>query len=228
MADADRLEGVEIDFVSGAKPDDEVRLLGVRGREELSRLFEFDFLVQRSARYTDDDIDDLLAAPCAITLGPKPGDVVHGLLSSIEVIDMARTVAPVYRARLVPKAWLLTQTLRSQIYQNTNVPDMVTAILKSYGLQSGDDFEVTNSNATTSPTREYIVQYQESDWDFIQRWLEHEGYFYWFQHSKTGEKLCISDTNQSATPIDDPSTISYRERNNLSAGRRARRSGRGR
>jgi type VI secretion system secreted protein VgrG len=220
MADDKRLEGVEIKFLSGAMPKDDVRLRGVVGREQISRLFEFDLLLSRKGeRYTDDQLDALLKAPCAITLGPRPGDVVHGLLSSIEVIDATRTAEPVYLARMVPKAWLLAQSRSSRIYQNTNVPDMVGKILTGYGLASGTDFEIHNLNAAKSPVREYIVQYQESDWDFIQRWLEQEGFFYWFSHGKSGEKLIIADTNDPATPIDDPSHVSYRERNNLSTGR---------
>ena len=65
-----------------------MRLISVVGRERLSRLFEFDLLLSRKGeRYTDDELDDLLKAPCAIALGPRPGDVVHGLLSAIEVLD---------------------------------------------------------------------------------------------------------------------------------------------
>jgi type VI secretion system secreted protein VgrG len=220
MADDNRLEGVEIKFVSGAQPNDDVRLRGVVGRERLSRLFEFDLLISRKGeRYTDDQLDALLKAPCAITLGPRPGDVVHGILSSVEVVDGTRSSEPVYYARMVPKAWLIAQSKSSRVYQNTNVPDMVGKILKGYGMAEGTDFEIHNTNAAKSPVREYVVQYQESDWDFIQRWLEQEGFFYWFQHEKKGEKLVISDSNQAATPIDDPSHISYRERNNLSTGR---------
>jgi type VI secretion system secreted protein VgrG len=220
MAEDDRLEGIEIRFVSGATPNDDVRLRGALGRERLSQLFEFDLVFTRKGEpYTDDQLDALLKAPCAIVLGPKPGDVVHGLLSSIEFVDSPRGIEPRYLARMVPKAWLLTLTASSRVYQNTSVPVMVGKILQGYGMVEGTDFEIHNQNAAKSPVREYIVQYQETDWDFIQRWLEQEGFFYWFSHSKNREKLIIADTNQPATPIDDPSHVSYRERNNLSTGR---------
>ena len=63
------------------------------------------------------------------------------------------------------------------------------------------------------------MQYEESDWDFVQRWLDHEGFFYWFDHGPDAEKLIIAQENSDATPIDDPPAISYRDRNNLSTGR---------
>ncbi len=221
MADDDnRLEGVEIAFKSGAMPKEDIRLVGVWGRESISRLFEFDLVFTRvGGPFTDNELDDLLKAPCSVALGPRAGDVVHGLLERIELVDAARTVSARYRAKLVPNVWLLTLSRASCLYQDTTVPDMVRTILGRYGMKEGSHFDVLVTRTAKSPKREYVVQYQESDWDFIQRWLEHEGYFYWFSHEKSGEKLVISDDNEDATVIDDPSSISYRERNNLSTGR---------
>lgn len=221
MADDDKsLESIQIKFASGALPDDDVRLRGVWGRESLSRLFEFDLMLHRPERYTEDQLDQLLKAPCAIALGPRKGDVVHGLLQSIECLDHERNVGARYLAKLVPNIWLLTMTRTSRLYQDMTVPEMVTKILKSYGL-TDENFVVRINRSAKSPKREYIVQYQESDWDFIQRWLEHEGFFYWFDHGGAAEKLIIADENTDASPIEDPEVISYRERNNLSSGRAA-------
>jgi type VI secretion system secreted protein VgrG len=220
MADDDdkSLESIQIRFASGALSDDPVRLRGVWGRERLSRLFEFDLLLQRPARYTEDELDQLLKAPCAIALGPRKGDIVHGLLQHIEAIDHERSSSARYIARMVPNLWLLTMTRSSKLYQDMTIPEMVSKILKTYGLTSAN-FDIRVNRAAKSPTREYIVQYQESDWAFIERWLEHEGFFYWFQHGDDAEKLIIADENDDATPIEDPDIISYRERNNLSSGR---------
>ena len=77
-----------------------------------------------------------------------------------------------------------------------------------------------------SPKREYVVQYQESDWDFIQRWLEHEGFFYWFAHGEERrEARHLGRATRTRRPSTTRHALSYRERNNLSTGRRRRRSG---
>jgi type VI secretion system secreted protein VgrG len=201
-------------------PDDKPLLLGVHGRERISRLFELDLVIARPAgHYTDDELDQLLKAPCALTLGPRPGDVVHGLLERIELIDSERHALARYVVRVVPNVWLLTLEHKSRIYQDTTVPDLVRTVLSTYGLKEGTHFRVSMRHPAKSPKHEYLVQYQESDWDFLQRWLEHEGFFYWFSHSAEGEMLVITDDNGDATPIEDPATVSYRERNNLSTGR---------
>lgn len=214
MAEERRLEGVQIAFVCGAMPDEQIVLRGVHGRERLSHLFEFDLILSRAAGpLTPEQLDTLLSSPCAIAMGPKPGDVVHGLLERVELIDATRNVAARYLARMVPTVWMLTLARSNRIFQETTIPKMVEEILSMYGLSKGTDFDLLISGAP--PEREYIVQYQESDWDFIQRWLEHEGYFYWFEHHEDGEKLIIADANADATPIEDPEVLSYRERNNL-------------
>ena len=206
-----------IRFASGAVPGDaDVLLMGVYGRESLSRLFEYDLRIERPKPYTDDELDDLLKAPCAITLGPRKGDVVHGLLKSIEALDSADSAHARYVATMVPNLWLLTLTQTSRLFQDVTVPEMITKVLKSYGLGTSN-FDIRNNVAAKSPKREYVVQYEESDWDFIQRWLEHEGFFYWFEHGSDAEKLVISDQNSDAAAISDPESISYRGRNNLVA-----------
>jgi type VI secretion system secreted protein VgrG len=218
MANKDALESIPIGFVCGAMPDDPVEAHGLWGRERISRLFEFDILLARPKPYTDDELDTLLKSPCALAMGTNNGDVVHGILERVRALDASRSVAARYIARLVPTVWLLTLSRTSRIYQNMSVPDMVRSILSSYGLKEDEHFEVRVNIDKKSPVREYIAQYQESDWDFIQRWLEQEGFFYWFKHTKTGEVLVIADDNADATPIASPTVISYRERNNLSTG----------
>ncbi|AUX44348.1 hypothetical protein SOCE26_058120 [Sorangium cellulosum] len=218
MADGGLHEASNIAFASGAMPGVRIELRGVWGRERLSRLFEYDLILMRKREedpFTDDELDALLKAPCAISMGPRVGDQVHGLLESIELIDVTREVAPRYHARLVPSVWPLTVARSCRVYQDTTIPDMVTELLQLYGLSPGEDFELRILGDT--PEYEYVVQYQESEWDFIQRWLEREGYFYWFEHSGSGDKLIIADSNAAVTPIKAPSTISYREINNLGA-----------
>jgi type VI secretion system secreted protein VgrG len=69
-----------------------------------------------------------------------------------------------------------------------------------------------------------VVQYEESDWDFLQRWLEHEGLYTWFEHGGPTDTLLVGDSAGDATPIADSSAprgasaLRYRSANNLDAG----------
>ena len=214
------MQSVSLTFAAGRLRPGEVRLLGVRAREWISRLFEIDLYLERGAGpFTDDELDTLFSVPVAVALGPSPGDVFRGVLAGIRRLDASRSEAGLYVARVVPTAWLLTLARTNRIFQDLTVPEVVASVLAGYRLAPERDYLILARGK--SPKREYVVQYEESDWDFIQRWLEHEGLYYWFEHHGEREVLVISDSAGDATPIQDPSAIRYLSRNNLDAGAEA-------
>ncbi len=218
MADGQSKLGIHLGFFSKSLKGDPqpLALLGVDAHEELSQLFTFNLLLFRGGDpLTEKQLVSLVRDPCVIALGNRKTDVVHGVLASIEHVAGARHEGNWYRAVMRPTISLADRGRRNAIYQDTTVPDMVTQILTSYGLSKGKDFDVHSDNAKKSPKHEYIVQYEESDWHFIERWLEKEGFFYWFTHSAEGVGLVIADSNGAATPIDDPHAISFRGESNL-------------
>lgn len=214
MAD-ERQKPLILGFLSKALDDTGLQLLGVQGREELSRPFEFELLLLRhGAPLGLEVLEELVRQPAVIAFGQGERDLVHGVITSVEHLDGTRFKGAAYVAKLVPQTSLLDFSKRSAIYQATTVKDMVTGLLSDHGL-GGSDVSFMVANEAKSPAHDYIVQYQESDWGFISRWLEHEGFFYWFEHSAKGAKLMIADENSDASRIADPSNISFRERNNL-------------
>ena len=62
--------------------------------------------------------------------------------------------------------------------------------MASAGLGT-DDYEIHTVGKYVP--REYVVQYKESDFNFISRLMEHAGIYYYFEHDDTREKLVISD-----------------------------------
>lgn len=203
-----------LSFLSGGLPPERLRLLGARGRESISRLFEIElFFVADREPLSDDEIDALLEAPCAVSLGPASCDVMYGILRRVHGLDTQGTQEARYVATMVPTAYLLTLARTNRIFQNMTVPAMVASILDQYGLAAGSDYQISVTGSY--PSREYVVQYEESDWDFIQRWLEAEGIFYWFEHAGGRDVLRIADSNECATPIAEPRQVRYHQPNNL-------------
>ncbi len=213
-------DGIQLGFYTSTFPDEPtaLSLLGAFGREELSRLFEYRLLLGRYGEpLSEEELAGLVTDPCVIALGNRAGDLVHGVLSEIEHVEGTRASRSYYVAKLVPYTSLLTLGKRSSIYQEITVPELIEAVLGAYGLSKGRDFDIRIAHDAKSPKHEYIAQYNESDWDFLQRWLEREGWFYWFTHTKKGAQLVIADDNGDATAIEDPTHIRYRERNNLAS-----------
>jgi type VI secretion system secreted protein VgrG len=56
----------------------------------------------------------------------------------------------------------------------------------------------------------YMVQYGESDFNFVSRLMEEEGIFYFFSHSNGSHKLVLADDIGSVSPLPNgPTTIAY-------------------
>ena len=106
-----------------------------------------------------------------------------------------------YRAEVVPKVWLLTQKSQSRIFQQMNVPDIITKVLAG--------FEFKNELQETYEPRNYCVQYRETDWDFISRLMEEEGIFYYFVHTESEHKLVLADTPASHRDCPGMASVTY-------------------
>ncbi len=220
MAENDR-QGIHLGFFSKTQKADPapLALIGVDGCEQVSDLFAFDLLLYRRADPLEEEqLAALVADPCVIALGVKKTDLFHGVLASIEHMGGAKGRGTFYKAHFVSHLHLLAMGRRSAIYQETTVPEMIEAILGSYGLVKDKTFSFHVSQEKKSPKHEYIVQYNESDWHFIERWLEKEGFFYWLRHTAEGVSLHIADSIADASQLDEPKCIPYRERNNLALG----------
>ncbi|MFO0612385.1 MAG: type VI secretion system tip protein TssI/VgrG [Polyangiaceae bacterium] len=213
----DGLESVHIGLRSEAAERGELLLLGVRGADEMNGLYELDLVFGREKgplRATQ--IDALFAAPCAVSLGPTRDDLVRGVLSALRQVDTVAGEPAVYVARLVPTAALLTLSRTNRIFHDLTVPELAASVLSGYGLVPGKHFRVEGTKRDVR--REYIAQYQESDWDFLQRWLEHDGLSSWFEQTTAGERLVIAEAGAGSSRIAAPSAIGYRARSNKSTG----------
>ena len=97
-----------------------------------------------------------------------------------------------YRARLVPKFWWLAVIQNNQVFLGETVPEFVEAILKDGGLFSGIDYEFRLQGAY-EPV-EYVCQYGETHLNFLSRWCERDGIYYYFEQTEQGEKVIFTDT----------------------------------
>ncbi len=108
-----------------------------------------------------------------------------------------------YRAEVVPKCWLLSLQVRSRIFQQLTVPEILQQVLEG--------MEVSEKYQGNYKPREYCAQYRESDFTFASRLMEEEGIYYFFTHSESGHTMVLADSpqghaqlpNRGAIPFDD-------------------------
>ena len=103
-----------------------------------------------------------------------------------------------YTLEMVPWLWFLRHNTDCQIFQEMTAPDIIKQIFQELGY---NDFreELTESY----PTREYCVQYRESDYNFVTRLMEEEGIFFYFEHSKDKHTLVICDSPAGYYNLDE-------------------------
>ena len=100
-----------------------------------------------------------------------------------------------YEAVVRPWLWFLGNTTDCRIFQNMSVVEIVEDIFSKYGIAK---FEKRLQGSY--PPREYCVQYDETDLDFVQRLLEHEGIFYFFEHDDGEHTLMLVDAMSKLKP----------------------------
>lgn len=133
----------------------------------------------------------LLGAECTIRVDRSVQTrAFHGLMHHVEVEETAE--GAILRANVSPALWLLQWVTDSRIYQNQTVIEVVTAIYQE--KLGGREREIRDECERTYEAHEYLVQYNESYLSFIDRLLESEGIFYYFDHEGDREVLVLADT----------------------------------
>jgi type VI secretion system secreted protein VgrG len=94
------------------------------------------------------------------SLGPLGGGIAYG-----------------YRLEIVPPLWFLSQTEDCRVFENKTTQEIVETIFREHAIRF---------IFRTDPgvARQFTMQYNESDLDFISRLLQEEGWFYFFNNQK--------------------------------------------
>ncbi|MEJ2158408.1 MAG: type VI secretion system tip protein TssI/VgrG [Desulfobacteraceae bacterium] len=108
-----------------------------------------------------------------------------------------------YSAIVKPSVWLLGECFDCRIFQDKSVPDILKAVLgdgalgaKGVKVKIEHRFELSGSYTP----REFCVQYNESDLNFIARLCEEEGIFYFFEHKNGKHTLIFADAANAHKP----------------------------
>jgi type VI secretion system secreted protein VgrG len=194
----------KFDFVSRGLAADTFGVVRFKGSEGFSRCYAFEVdLVSTEAEI---DLDQVLKNPATFTILREDGDIpFHGILSEFEQLHQVDEFV-FYRAVLVPKLWWLSLTHHNQVFLDKKVPDILEEVLKDSGLTTLD-FELRLQGSY--PQWEYICQYRESHLEFVSRWMEREGIYYYFEQGDSGEKVILTDTKVAHAEMPQGKTMYY-------------------
>lgn len=174
------------------------------GSEGLSELFEFE--VEVAARHVD--FAELVGRFARLRIfeldTPR---TIHGMILRVEYAGELRPRG-LYKFTLVPWLYRLLMRTDCRIFHRMNVQEIVTQVLTQASVTKvWFSFELTRPLAS----REYCVQYRESDLNFIHRLLEDEGIFYYFRHDDARHVLVMTDRTGGGRHIAGDPELPYRE-----------------
>lgn len=109
-----------------------------------------------------------------------------------------------YQATLRPWLWFLTRTTDCRIFQDMTVPDIVKKVFDDHPV-ANFEFRLFRSYRPWV----YCVQYRESDYNFVARLLEHEGIYWYQEHSENEHKLLLVDSQSAHDPAPGCETLPY-------------------
>src|SRR5580658_4029637 len=201
----DSLIAVSVDGLQ----EDEVLLQGLTGVEGLSRLFTFhlDLLSQEDSI----DFTKVLGKKVVVTIAtakPNTPRYINGYVSRFAQSGFDATFYH-YQMEVVPWFWFLTRQTYCRIFQAKSVPEIVTEIFDQQKDKSHTADYKMNVNAGDYDELEYCVQYRETTFNFVSRLLEHEGIFYYFEHTQDGHTLVVCDNSASLPACPVSPTVPY-------------------
>jgi type VI secretion system secreted protein VgrG len=160
----------------------------MEAREALGRPFQLDLEVLALDHAFD--LSSLLGKPLAVEAELQSGAYrhFHGYVTRFAMAGSAGRHAR-YTATLRPWLWLLTRTSNCRIFQGKTVPEIVKQIFRENGFT---DFKESLDGKYR--TWDYLVQYRESDFNFVSRLLEQEGIYYFFNHEAEKHTLVLTDS----------------------------------
>ncbi|KVL57220.1 type IV secretion protein Rhs [Burkholderia cepacia] len=174
--------------------------------EGLSQNFE----IHASLASQDPNIElkKLIGQPVTITLqltdalASSEERYFHGHVASFTHLDNDGGFT-IYSAVIVPWLWMLSRRRDIRIFQEENTEAILSKVFQEYGKIASFEFRL--SKATKN--RSYCTQYRETDLEFVERLMQEDGLFFFFEHVKDGHKLIITDNSIAAKPIDGRSPV---------------------
>lgn len=177
-------------------------VLSFTGTEAISKLFNFEIeMVSKKKEITFEDM-----AGQNVTVSIRSGETERYFNGMIIAFCPAQ-INPgdgysQYNAVIAPTLWAHTEFHDCRIFQNKTVIQIIEEVL-SQGSPDGvavPNIEFLMDLADTFVKREFCVQYNESNFDFISRLCEDEGIFFFFKHDNGIHTLVFTDDANKHVP----------------------------
>ena len=178
-------------------------MIRYEAREAISRPFEIE--VELSTADPGFIAATVLRKSALLTLVDAQGGqrLFHGVIDRLD-FDYLTGTRFHFKLRLRPALSALAHRENCRIFQDQSIVDIVKTLFKESGVDKVED----QLRGSYGP-REFVVQYRESELDFVHRLLQDEGIFYFFRHEAEGHTLVLADDPRAFVAADDAPVVAF-------------------
>ena len=170
------------------------------GHEGLNRSFEF--RVELRSDNLEDDLQDFLGHSVVVeacrareTPTAFPGIVDQVVVDDDHRIEQSGTI------RVVPALALLEMRRNTRVFQQRSALEIAQEPLEPRLAEKNRRLDATALEPSAYLTRDYCVQYRETDLAFVHRLFEEEGIGYFFDRSEAVEVLVLFDDSRNLSRV---------------------------
>ena len=128
---------------------------------------------------------------------------------AVSLQGLAGGVTRRYRIELAHELDLLRLRSDVRIFQDKNAQEIVAEVLDGAGVDAG---HVSYSLQRTPETRDYCVQYRETDWNFVSRLIQHEGIFFFTHDDASQTNVTFGDAQSLFVAIEGEQQVRAEDR----------------
>lgn len=171
------------------------------GTERVNGINEF--RVRALSALPMSQIEPLLGEAMSVEIATELGGtrVFHQMVDQLRYLGRSDD-AHLYEFELRPWFWLLSRRINSRIFHDVSIIDIVHQITAEYAASTM--VSVSDLTSGSSPMRSYVVQYNESDLNFLRRLLEQYGINFHFSMSRSGHALVLTSAADAFTEAPGP------------------------
>jgi len=133
---------------------------------------------------------------------------VHGICTSM-IEKGAIYNGNEYAIELSSPLSVLSNIQKNRVFLNKDIKMIIDDILLEAGFSPSDYIFKLSANYSVY---EYIVQYNESDLDFLNRQLSHHGIYFRFEHTDSKVKIIFHDKVNDIPMLAGPNELMFQER----------------
>lgn len=134
------------------------------------------------------DAETLLGTRMRVLIKTETGPrKFQGLCISVEYLGSSEGFW-LYAVEIRPWIWFLTRSSDTRIFQGKSTPEIFEQVCNDLGFS-----DHRKRLSETYEPRDYCVQYNETDFDFVSRLMEEEGIYYYVTHNGDSEEIILAD-----------------------------------